>query len=250
MRLKVTLTVQNIPTSIPVNYNHLIYSEIREKIKRHSDAFKDKRLKELGIFNERFRVYTFSFLRFKNFLIESEEIKLTSDEEFNFFISSPFNSFIEGIAIAFLREGNFKVGNVNFIVRSITKIDVPKFTSEMKFRLLSPIAVVKSQTEKKIFMTPDENKYFDRIKEDLIKKYHFLHGEKLKDVAFEMKFDSEYINSKGGKFSKLIKFGKTNIKCFLAPFIIKTDPRLIEVGYEWGFGHKNHFGFGMAVISE
>jgi len=22
------------------------------------------------------------------------------------------------------------------------------------------------------------------------------------------------------------------------------------VGYEWGFGHKNHFGFGMAVVSE
>ncbi|CUS79376.1 CRISPR-associated endoribonuclease Cas6 [Candidatus Kryptobacter tengchongensis] len=251
MRLKITLSTQSIPVSIPVNYNHFIYAELRDKIKRHSDAFKsDKRLKDLGIFKDRFRIYTFSFLRFKSFLIESEEIKLTSQDEFNFFISSPFNSFIEGIAVAFLRDGNLKIGDVNFTVKSIIKINLPKFNSEMKLRLLSPIAVVKSPAEKRTFLTPEEPGYFDKIKEDLIRKYNFLYGEKIKDIDFEMRFDSEYINSRGGRFSKLIKFGRMNIKCFLAPFTIKTDPRLIEVGYEWGFGHKNHFGFGMAVISE
>lgn len=251
MRLKITLSTQSIPVSIPVNYNHLVFAEIKNKIKKHSDVFKDdKNLKRLGIFKDKFRVYTFSFLRFKNFTIENEQIKLTNPEDFNFFISSPFNSFIEGIALAFLRDGIFKLGDVNFIVRSIVKVEPPKFTSEMKLRLLSPIAVVKSPNEKRIFMTPDESGYFDRIKEDLLNKYKFLKGEELKDIEFEMKFDSDYINSRGGKFSKLIKFGRTNIKCFLAPFVIKTDPRLIEIGYEWGFGHKNHLGFGMAVVEE
>ena len=65
MRLKITLFPQTVPTVIPVNYNHLVYAEIGDKIKRHSDAFKgDRRLKNLGIFKERFRIYTFSFLRF------------------------------------------------------------------------------------------------------------------------------------------------------------------------------------------
>lgn len=251
MRLKITLFPQYIPTVIPVNYNHFVYAEIGDKIRRHSDVFKsDKRLKNLGIFKERFRVYTFSFLRFKNFSIENDQIKLTSPEEFNFFVSSPFSSFIEGLTLAFLRDGNFRVCGANFVVKSIAKIEPPKFTSEMKLRLLSPIAVVKDKTKKEIFMTPEESGYFDKIKEDLIKKYNFLYAEKIKSVDFEMQFDKEYIDSKGGKFSKLIKFGGINIKCFLAPFVIKTDPKLIEVGYEWGFGHKNHLGFGMAVVSE
>ena len=251
MRLKITLFPQTVPTVIPVNYNHLVYAEIGDKIKRHNDAFKgDRRLKNLGIFKERFRIYTFSFLRFKNFLIENDEVKLTNPEEFNFFISSPFGSFIEGLALAFLRDGNFRVGDANFVVKSVAKIEPPKFADEMKIRLLSPIAVVKSKGKREIFMTPEETGYFDKIKEDLIRKYNFLYAEKIKSVDFEMQFDKEYIDSRGGKFSKLIKFGKMNVKCFLAPFIIKTDPKLIEVGYEWGFGHKNHFGFGMAVVSE
>lgn len=248
MRLKISLSAQAIPVSIPVNYTYLVFSEIRNKIKRHSDAFSsDKNLKRLGILSGSFKVYTFSLLRFKDFVIEGEKINITSPEDFNFFISSPFNSFIEGIAIAFLRDGNLKVGDANFIVKSVVKVEPPKFVEMMKFRLLSPIAVVKGSPENKIFMTPDEQGYFDKIKEDLIRKYNFLRGEKIKSVEFEMKFDMDYISSKGGKFSKLIKFGKTNIKCFLAPFIIRTDPRLIEIGYEWGFGHKNHLGFGMAV---
>lgn len=251
MRLKITLSPRFTPVSIPINYNHFIYAEIKNKIKEHSDVFKsDKRLKGLGIFKERFRIYTFSFLRFKNFLIEGEEIKLTSPDEFNFFISSPFGSFIEGVALTFLRDGNFKVGDVNFIVKSITRIEPPKFSDEMKLRLLSPIAVVKSPAEKRTFLTPEEPRYFNKIKEDLIRKYNFLYGEKMRDVDFEMRFDNEYVNLRAGKFSKLIRFGKLNIKCFLAPFVIKTNPKLIEVGYEWGFGHKNHLGFGMAVISE
>lgn len=251
MRLKISLSAQTFPVSIPVNYTHLVYADIKEKIKRHSDVFSnDKALKKLGILSGRFRVYTFSFLRFKNFVIEGEMINLTSPEDFNFFISSPFNSFIEGIAIAFLRDGNLKVGSVNFLVKSVVKIEPPEFKDTMKFRLLSPIAVVKDPAEKKIFMTPDEQGYFDKIKEDLIRKHNFLRGEKIKSVEFEMKFDADYISSKGGKFSKLIKFGRTNVKCFLAPFVISTDPRLIEVGYEWGFGHKNHLGFGMAVVEK
>ncbi len=251
MRLKISLSAQTIPVSIPANYNYFLFSEIREKIKRHSDVFKgDKSLKKLGIFEGKFKVYTFSFLRFKNFTIENDRISLLSSEDFNFFISSPFNSFVEGMAIAFLRDKNLRIENVNFIVKSITRIELPKFTEEMRLRLLSPIAVVKSPQEKKIFMTPDEPEYFNRVKEDLISKYHFLSGEKLKSVEFEMKFDPDYVSSRGGKFSKLIKFGKTNIKCFLAPFIIKTDPELIKVGYEWGFGHKNHLGFGMAMVEK
>lgn len=250
MRLKISLSAQTTPVSIPVNYNYFVFGEIREKIERHSDVFKGyKNLKKLGIFERRFRVYTFSFLRFKNFTIENDRINLLGSEDFNFFISSPFNSFVEGMAVAFLRDGNLRIENVNFIVKSITRVESPKFTEEMKLRLLSPIAVVKNPG-KKIFMTPEEPGYFEKIRDDLINKYNFLYGKKFKSVEFEMKFDEDYISSKGGRFSKLIKFGKTNIKCFLAPFIIKTDPELIKVGYEWGFGHKNHLGFGMAVVEK
>jgi CRISPR-associated endoribonuclease Cas6 len=252
MRLKITLSAQHFPVTIPANYNHLLYAEIRSKIKKHGDIFAgDKRLRRLGILKDKFRIYTFSFLRFKNFMITDDaKIKINQPDDFNFFISSPIDSFIEGMAIAFLRDGDFKVGDVNFIVKSINKIDLPKFNTEMKLRLLSPIAVLRGKAPGKLFLTPDDPNYFERIKEDLIVKFNFLYNEKIEKVDFEMKFDEEYIKSRGGKFSKLIKFGRSNIKCFLVPFVIKTDPRLIKVGYEWGFGHKNHLGFGMAVIEE
>ena len=252
MRLKITLSAQHFPVSVPVNYNHLLYAEIRGKIKKHSDIFaQDKNLKRLGILKDKFKVYTFSFLRFKNFIITDDaKIKLNHPDDFNFFISSPIDSFIEAMAVAFLRDGDLKVGDIKFVVKSITKIELPKFNSEMKLRLLSPIAVLRGKSPGQLFLTPDEPSYFERIKEDLLSKFNFLYGEKIEAMDFEMKFDEEYIKSKGGKFSKLIKFGRTNIKCFLAPFVIKTDPRLIEVGYEWGFGHKNHLGFGMAVAEE
>ncbi len=252
MRLKVTLSAQHFPVTLPVNYNHLLYAGIKEKIIKHSDIFSgDKRLRRLGILEGSFRIYTFSFLRFKNFMItEDAKIKLNQLDDFNFFISSPIDSFIEGMAVAFLRDGSFKVGDVNFIVKSINKIELPKFNSEMKFRLLSPIAVLKGKEPGQLFLTPDNPNYFERIKEDLIRKFNFLYDDKIESTDFEMKFDEGYVKSRGGRFSKLIKFGRTNIKCFLAPFIIRTDPRLIKIGYEWGFGHKNHLGFGMAVVEE
>ena len=109
MRLKITLFPQTVPTVIPVNYNHLVYAEIGDKIKRHNDAFKgDRRLKNLGIFKERFRIYTFSFLRFKNFLIENDEVILTNPEEFNFFHLITFWFIYRGISSCIFKGREFQ----------------------------------------------------------------------------------------------------------------------------------------------
>jgi CRISPR-associated endoribonuclease Cas6 len=257
MRLKIVLEPESSNMSIPVNYNHLVAKSLRKKIKKNADVFrKYSELRDLGVLTGRFDIFTFSFLKFKNFTIEGNKIIIPSKDVFNFFISSPIDSFIEAMAVAFLRDKNLTIQwreRVTFHVVGISQIALPEFKEQMKLKLLSPLAISRKIRRggavKVRYLLPEEPDFIPALRRNLISKYRRLSGHMPQDTRFYLEFDREYIQERGGRFSKLIDIGASLVKCFLAPITVSGSIDLIKVGYEWGFGEKNWLGFGMAAIS-
>ncbi len=146
-------------------------------------------------------------------------------------------------------------------------------TSTCRFTCLSPIAVSTQRPRPDNtleqhyldYMNPEEREHFvENIRKNLINKYQTFYNKPYKSNAQEFKFsfDIDYITGKQGKISKLIHFKKirnnsanfnnkrsntnirTKIKAFESPFTITADPKLINIGYDAGFGNDNSAGLG------
>jgi CRISPR-associated endoribonuclease Cas6 len=148
------------------------------------------------------------------------------------------------------------------LITSVEAVEEPHFESSMKFVCLSPIAVT---TGKKIgdktvqhyldYMIPEEREqYISNLRNNLLKKYKLVHKREFSSNSqFGFSFDPAYIVKRKGSIRKNIRFKRdkqtgrfTHIIGMEAPFTIDTDPELIKIGYQCGFGEKNSAGFGMA----
>ena len=101
------------------------------------------------------------------------------------------------------------------------------------------------------YIRPWEDGFSKAIEQNLIKKYKLVHGKDIEGDStrggsgnFEILVDKDYMNKKSGKITKKINFKGTEIIGFLSPFEVRGNPKLIEVGYESGFGEKGSIGCG------
>lgn len=204
-------------------------------------------------------------------------------------ISSPIEQLIDILVIGLKKQAVFSVFDektqqayknkeidsykAKLILSKIEYVQAPAFTNKMRFIALSPINVSVDSTnrEGKSFLRPDDKQFSTIIRNDLIEKYELLNGKvpENKELLFELDWDyicQKYkleflenvldINKKleikkicTDKVSKLVQYEQTNIKAYLAPFIVAGNPELIRVGWDWGFGNSNSQGFGMAQFS-
>lgn len=93
----------------------------------------------------------------------------------------------------------------------------------------------------------------ENLKQNLLRKYSLLYDKDLVLNEFEFEFDEDYIKKRNGVVSKLITIAEgskyeSKIKGIMCDFKIKTNPELIKVGYECGFGGKNSMGFGFVEV--
>ena len=95
---------------------------------------------------------------------------------------------------------------------------------------------------------PWEEGFSEAIEKNLIKKYRLVHGKDIKSGDFEILVDKNYMNKRSGKITKKISFKSTEIVGFLAPFEVRGNPALIEIGYEAGFGEKGSIGCGCVKV--
>jgi len=130
----------------------------------------------------------------------------------------------------------------------------PEYNGQTAFKCLSPISI---STLKEIegrlqqhfldYMNPDERNHFKQnLYNNLCQKFHTLSQMPFtKEPWFEFSFDPNYILKNNGKISKLIHFkNNEKIKCFEAPFIMKTYPELVHIACNCGLGDKNSAGLG------
>lgn len=264
MRVKIKAVTQQ-PAAIPFNYNYALHSAIYALIEKSSQEY-SQYLHDKGFINEsvnkRFKLFTFSKLFFPSAKINKNGFN--NVKEINFIFSTPIEQSYEHLILGLFSDQKFYLNVTgkknNFSVTHVETLLEPEFKSQSKFICLSPIAV-STQREKPNgtleqhyldYMNPEEREHFIKnIKQNLINKYQTYHNKTYKDNTkeFQLSFDPTYIAKKQGIISKLIHFKKINntstkIKAFEAPFKITTDPELIKIGYEAGFGNNNTVGLG------
>lgn len=258
MRVKITFAQLKKRTSIPINYNYHLTSLIYEILSRSSQDYSqflhDTGYRYKG--SKKFKLFTYSQLRFPEMEVKRDRILSTSDEIY-LLVSSPVDEFVEHLANGLLREGKIEIADSPFRTKTVEVLELPEFKENEKseFICLSPI-VSSTMKEKEgdvktYYYRHDDQELVENLKENLEKKYELVHGDDLENdqEKFDLRFDPDYVNRKNGKISKLVNFKGTKIKGIFAPFELTASPELVEIGYEAGFGGKGSMGFGMVEVT-
>ena len=269
MRVKITAETQK-SVFIPFNYNYALHSAIYNLIEKSSRKY-SQYLHDKGFINEaenkRFKLFTFSKLFFKPLKIQKNGF--ANVKELNFIFSTPIEKSFEHLILGLFSDQtfflNFSGEKIIFTITRVETLPQPRLTTTCHFVCLSPIAVSTQRPKPNNtleqhyldYMNPEERDHFiDNIRKNLINKYQTFYNKPYNpDIKeFNLNFDIDYITRKQGKISKLIHFKKidtktrTKIKGFEAPFKITADPKLINIGYQTGFGNDNSAGLGCVDI--
>lgn len=252
LRVRVEFLALHSPVRLPINYNYhltsLIYG-LLERSSRDYSAFLHDEGYRFGA--RRFKLFTYSQLRFERFQLEPPEI-VSLGRSIEWQISSPVGEFVEHLAQGLLSQGQVELAGVALQIERIETLAPPEFSERMKFICLSPLVVSRAvEHNGKLtahYHRHDEADLADAVRANLLKKYELIHGETLASSELAITFDESYIRKRGGQVYKLIDFKGTKIKGIFCPFVVEGSRELIEVGYEAGFGEKNSMGFGMVEV--
>lgn len=250
MRIRITLNaLEQAP--IPINYNYfltaMIYRFLAASSGEYAEFLHDHGYKPEGSRNG-LKLFTYSMLRGPHRL-DRDMIAFTGPVEW--LLSSPVKPFVQHLVNGLFERGaeiaiGPSGGRCRFRVEAVETMAQPVFRNRMKFVCLSPITVSAAvENGPAHYIRPWENEFSDAVKRNLMRKYQLIYGRKARDSAFEIRIDNDYMNRRSGKIMKGITFKKAKIAGFLAPFTVTGGPKLIEIGYECGFGDKGSMGFGM-----
>ena len=267
MRLKIRLSCVSKPRLIPVNYNYQLSAAVYLLLKFGSPEF-SQFLHDSGykIDKKNFKLFTFALKFHKYSIVNNKEYNgvffdLLSPEV-DLLIASPLvDTFIKNFVIGTFEKQHlyilYKGLKSKFIIKYVELIPDPVFTEEMSFILLNPLVlptiIEYNGRLATYYLRYDDRGVEDNIKNNLLRKYRLLYEKEIKPEIFKIEFDQEDYKRRNGNVSKLITIAEgsqyeSKIKGIMCDFKIKTDPELIKVGYECGFGGKNSMGFGFVEL--
>ena len=245
MRIKVTLSTP-VETSIEMNYNYYVSSMIYELLRKSSTQYSTK-LHESGytLGNKKFKLFTFSNHFPEKYKVDKNYLNVQG--KLVFYITSPMREFVLHLAEGLLSAQRVNIGKSEFFIETVEALPEPKFSREMSFRCISPIATTTVEEvdgkKRAIPCAPGSTKFAENIKNNLIRKYYLIYGRLPDDLSLDIEFDERDLEKYGR--GKLIKFKEVFIKAYSIPFTLRGSIELMKVGYECGFGEKNSAGCGM-----
>lgn len=146
-----------------------------------------------------------------------------------------------------LSEGELKVGETEFFIDSLEVLEQPDLSATEEYiqgRTLSPVnTTTKREKGGKLVswdLYPNENKFHENIRNNLIKKYQKLNKKKPEDREFKLKI-KEFKPER-------IKIRDTMHRASTFHFKVKGSPELVETAYNCGLGEKNSMGFGCIEV--
>lgn len=267
MRLKLKCIFEEKGT-VPFNYSYGLQSVVYKLINNSSPEF-SAFLHNEGFVeqNKPFKLFTFSKLLQSDGLVCKEGLKNVSS--FSLYFSTPIEESYKHLVLGIfsgkktvLTLPGYKPMNIT--IAAVESLPEPEFTTQTRFLSLSPVAV-STMIERSGRMVQhyldytdplEKKKFKENLHGNLLKKYRLIKKRAFTVSSdFDIEFDKDYIARKGGKIRKQIRFKKDKtsekysyIIGMEAPFTVKTDPELIKIGYQCGFGEKNSAGFGMAEV--
>ena len=250
MRIKIVADVGNGVT-LPINYNHLltgvIYRFLAESDPEYASFLHDE---GYAAAKKRFKLFTFSQLMAERRRITGDRIHFGSTLTWQ--VSSPVERFLSHFADTLLTEGQLTLGHQRLLIKDVTIPRVPRFQSEMSFRCLSPIVMttVREHNGKPSmhYCMPDDPELSELIRQNFIRKHEAIRGRAPYDDTLTFRFDTDYINRRNGRVTRLVDYKGIKIRGVLCPFHVSGSAALMQTGYDCGFGDKNSAGFGMADV--
>jgi CRISPR-associated endoribonuclease Cas6 len=260
MRLKITLRQTKPEQVIPLNYQYPL-STVIYKIIESSNSEYAKWLHDKGFINgnKRFKFFTFSSLRVKDYEIKGNKMILKS-RYIDFTISIVADETLENFVVGMFKNKKISIFDsitrADFEIKTVEKEVMNELKEEMKFRTISPVVLSKrteyNGKDSEKYLSPYDEEYKEFIKKNLEEKY-LAYAITLNKPVNDLKFEEfELI---GEPRSKLISVregdnGETKIKGYMFDFRLKADPRLIDIGYSAGFGKLCSLGMGCVKVIE
>jgi CRISPR-associated endoribonuclease Cas6 len=234
MRIKVSLKGKGL---IPFNYNLALAGAVYSPMKRI-----DTELASRIHSSTNYKFFTFSLLQIPERKVSHRGIYVVDGGYF--LVSSPIKEiitcFIEGI----MENPEVRIGPVHFDVDAVELLMMPEFNGKATFSTVSPIIVRTAEEEngklRIIDLYPTNPKFYENLKNNLIKKYKSLYHEERDDITFSKPFSTKF---------KRVQIKNTYHRASLMRFEAEGDSNLLRLGYEAGFGEKNSMGFGMVKIA-
>ncbi len=223
---------------LPLNYSYHLASMNYRAIERGDSTL------SLYLHQPRkIKLFTFSRLMAKKRKIEGENFIVEGEAVYEF--SSPKKEIIVALVNGLLEKPEVEIANASFAVSSIEVLKERKIKGNETFVTLSPISVttVKGNNgyRKTIDLYPDEPKFYENLKKNLIKKYIAAYGKEPENKELEI----EVVKAK----PKRIKIKNTYHRCTEMVFKARGSADLLKIGYEAGFGERNSMGFGMVKVA-
>jgi len=239
MRIKINFSPGN-DVSVPIEYNYNIYFNLRKTLLEY---LQDTKPKLFGRYKKDFPGLTFSQLMIPEREIETGFIKIYGNF-FSLFVGSADDACIEYLAKAISTRKTFPIYTNNFEVKKVEVLDEPEFSSAMRFKMLSPLLLIKVREGSPYFVRPLDPDFNDVFAAHLVKQYNAVYNTQFQASQIQIIPDQEYIERKKN-ISKLITVRNIHYKAIFCPFLLKGDEALIRFAYHNGIGDKTNYGFGM-----
>jgi CRISPR-associated endoribonuclease Cas6 len=242
MRIKINLGIDN-SVSIPIEYNYNIYLNIRKTLLEFLQFNKPKLHNK---FKRSFPPFTFSQLMIPKRTIEPGFIKING----NFlalFVSSIDETFMEYLVKSLNHQKEFFIYRHQFKLKKIEILEEPEFEAEMRFKMLSPLLLIKKEKDKLRFLRPGDSDLNDIFAAQLVETYNQQYRKNYLLSDIKLILDQDYLQRKT-TLTKLVTIRNIHYKSILCPFTLKGKSDLIKFAYNNGIGNKTQYGFGMIEV--
>lgn len=233
VRVKILLKGKGL---IPFNYNLALAGAVYGPIKRVNTDLAYKIHS-----STQYKFFTFSLLQIPERKISPDGIYVV--DGCYFLMSSPVKEIVQSFVEGILEKPEVRIGRVTFDVESVEVLKSPEFNGGCVFSTVSPIIVRSAREEngklKVVDLYPNEVKFYENLKGNLVKKYKKLYGEERDTISFGKPLSTKMMR---------IQIKDTFHRASLMVFEVKGDAELLRLGYEAGFGEKNSMGFGMVKV--
>ncbi len=247
MRLRFEFSLPMGKLVLPIHYNHFLQRMIYDNITADTVRY----LHEQGFSSEKlqFRFFTFSRLFGDHRIIcaRPHQSRLEFSTTIRFFLSSPVDLLMREI-LSRLSPGVYlglHSGRVS--IASVTEPPPPDFhKGPLAVKMLSPITLRRSErkadgSERLHYYSPMDTEFSDRVRLNLVKKFHTLFGREPENSEFSIRplHFSEHKNF------HLVIYKEHAIKAYGGSFELDGSPELKRLAYDVGLGGRNFQGFRM-----
>ncbi len=162
----------------------------------------------------------------------------------SFFVSSIDDTFMEYLTKAVTQTKEFFVHQKKLGLKKVDILEEPEFSGRMKFKMLSPLLLIKQEGQKVRFIKPGDEDLVTVFAEQLVEQCNNAYGTSFQNSDIHLELDQNYMEQRR-KVTRLLTIRNINYRTILTPIFLEGEKELIRFAYVNGIGAKTQYGLGM-----